>query len=328
MLAIRRCNIFLLLIVVVYQCAASNALQKADLNVFRRPGLHPKQGIKPDFLAREASIEDINSSRFTFARKVNLVSRRVSTGISIDDSYDSRPTKNLLLKSFAGLFLFASALSIFKLLEGFSLVFELLEWTSVLPEKLLLNYKNSMVLYPLRTKVATGASLAVLGDSLAQSREPSEYNPRRAASFAAFDACYRVFQHNAFPTIVRIGQGRFLGNILSALPFVTVGNSLKLFLAAFERTLLYQLVVIPLFYYPVFFTFTGFLQGLSLKETFQRAKANFLPCWKRNLMFWIPIQLIMFGLVDEKWQIPFVCLMGLIWSTILSVTAGKVKHSK
>jgi hypothetical protein len=30
-----------------------------------------------------------------------------------------------------------------------------------------------------------------------------------------------------------------------------------------------------------------------------------LPCWKRNLMFWIPIQLLMFELIDEKWQIPF-----------------------
>ena len=64
------------------------------------------------------------------------------------------------------------------------------------------------------------------------------------------------------------------------------------------------------------------MQGLSVKETIQRAKVSFFPCWKRNLMFWIPVQMVMFGLIVERWQIPFVCVMGIIWSLILSVTAG------
>jgi hypothetical protein len=58
-----------------------------------------------------------------------------------------------------------------------------------------------------------------------------------------------------------------------------------------------------------------------------RAKKNFFRCWKRNLIYWIPAQLVMFGLVDEKWQIPFVCVMGIIWSLILSATAGEAKKS-
>jgi len=33
----------------------------------------------------------------------------------------------------------------------------------------------------------------------------------------------------------------------------------------------------------------------------------------------------MFGLIDDKWQIPFACVMGMLWSTILSVTAGNAK---
>jgi hypothetical protein len=32
--------------------------------------------------------------------------------------------------------------------------------------------------------------------------------------------------------------------------------------------------------------------------------------------------MVMFSVIDEKWQIPFACLLGMIWSTILSVTAG------
>jgi hypothetical protein len=48
-------------------------------------------------------------------------------------------------------------------------------------------------------------------------------------------------------------------------------------LAVCERVIAYQMCVVPLLYYPVFFTFTGFLQGLDAKGTFQRAKGNFLP---------------------------------------------------
>ncbi len=70
------------------------------------------------------------------------------------------------------------------------------------------------------------------------------------------------------------------------------------------------------------------MQGLSLNETIQRAKTSFLPCMKRNLLFWIPCQMVMFGLIEEKWQIPFVSVMGILWSLILSVTAGKAKQKE
>lgn len=193
---------------------------------------------------------------------------------------------------------------------------------------LLASYKMTMVRHPLETKVATGAVLAVLGDALAQSREVGQaYSPRRAASFAAFDGSYRFFQHNAFPFIISICRGKVLGGLLSMLPGVVIGSNLRLGLAALERTLVYQLLVIPLFYYPIFFSFTGYLQGLKPQQILERAKKSFLPCWKRNLMFWIPTQMVMFGLIDEKWQIPFACVMGMMWSTILSVTAGNANKA-
>ncbi|KAL3774209.1 hypothetical protein ACHAW5_008534 [Stephanodiscus triporus] len=196
---------------------------------------------------------------------------------------------------------------------------------------LLESYKGSMKRSPLQTKVVTGATLAVLGDAMAQSRDfQKSYNARRAASFAAFDGCYRFFQHLAFPFITSICQGNVLGSILSALlPSVSsFGGNLRLGMAALERTLLYQLLVVPLLYYPIFFTFTGYLQGLTLSEILSRAKTSFLPCWKRNLAFWIPCQMVMFSVIDEKWQIPFACVLGMLWSTILSITAGNANKEK
>lgn len=233
-----------------------------------------------------------------------------------------------LFSSKRGLAIATIALSSFALREKLHIV------TTAL-SNLLASYENSLVVRPLRTKVLTGATLAVLGDSLAQkggktTNSDSGYDVPRAASFAAFDSCYRLFQHVAIPAIVALGTGRTLGGFVTMMTSLFGGlggvseSSIALF-AAMERTFLYQFGLIPFFYYPVFFTFTGFMQGLSPRETLQRARTSFLPCWKRNLMFWIPIQMVMFGLVDEKWQIPFVCVMGIIWSSILSITAGKAK---
>ena len=231
---------------------------------------------------------------------------------SVSKQYSSKTTKPIVLSAVLILLVFISG--------------DFRRHISTISVSLLESYKGSMIRSPLRTKVVTGATLAVLGDAMAQIRDfkQKSYNPRRAASFAAFDGCYRFFQHMAFPFIISICQGRVLGSFLSALlPSVSsIGGNLRLGLAALERTLLYQLLVIPLLYYPIFFTFTGYLQGLTPSEILSRAKTSFLPCWKRNLAFWIPCQMVMFSVIDEKWQIPFACLLGMIWSTILSVTAG------
>jgi len=186
-------------------------------------------------------------------------------------------------------------------------------------------YESSLSARPLPTKVLTGASLAVMGDYLAQAKEMRRldgrgYDVPRAASFAAFDSCYRLFQHNIIPFIIKLGQGNVFA---SAFSMVGIGKESIAFFAAMERTFLYQFILIPFVYYPVFFTFTGFMQGLNARESLDRAKVTFLPCWKRNLIFWIPTQMVMFGLVAEQWQIPYACVMGIAWSLILSVTAGK-----
>eukprot|EP00984_Skeletonema_dohrnii_P022593 scaffold11699_cov138-Skeletonema_dohrnii-CCMP3373.AAC.4 len=125
------------------------------------------------------------------------------------------------------------------------------------------SYEGSLVKNPLRTKVMTGAFLAAFGDYLAQLKDMretnKEYNVPRALSFAAFDSCYRMFQHAAIPFIVMMGQGHVIRKLLSSVPLVTMKESSLAFTAALERTLMYQFVLIPFFYYPIFFTFTGLM---------------------------------------------------------------------
>ena len=184
-------------------------------------------------------------------------------------------------------------------------------------------YMSTLSDYPLPTKMITGACLATVGDAIAQGREDGEYNLSRGSSFAAFDATYRAAQHYVFPIIVELCKGKFLLSTLA-----TIGAT-QLFdisaLTAMERSLASQLIVVPFFYYPVFFTFTAYIQGLNFDDGKQRAIDNFIPLMKRNLLFWIPVQYIQFCYVPTDLQIPFLSVAGLVWTFVLSVMAGSAK---
>lgn len=190
------------------------------------------------------------------------------------------------------------------------------------------SYSNSLTTRPIPTKIATGAVLAGVGDALAQSRVKDQpYDKFRTASFSAFDSCYRVFQHFAFPQIVGRCRGNILAGIVAKVGIDASGGLMR-YLYAAEQTLAYQFIVVPFIYYPVFFTFTGLVQGLSLADTFARARRDYLKCWSKNLQFWIPMQYYMFGYLGQQWQIPFSCVMGIVWSTILSAFAGAADNNK
>jgi hypothetical protein len=81
-------------------------------------------------------------------------------------------------------------------------------------------------------------------------------------------------------------------------------------------------------YYPVFYLITGAVQGLTLDQTIARAKDTFIPLMKRNLIFWIPVQFGTFGYIEENLQIPVLIVCGLVWTVILSLSAGSVGSSE
>jgi protein Mpv17 len=167
----------------------------------------------------------------------------------------------------------------------------------------------------------TGATLAVCGDAIAQTKtKDTDYDKRRAASFAVFDMAYRALQHFSFPIIVAACHGQFLGSLPG------VGDTFDASqLAAMEETLASQLGIVPFLYYPAFFALTGAIQGLTPSGAVTRAKDNFFPLMKRNLMFWIPVQFVQFGYIQEDLQIPFLSVCGLAWTFILSMAAGDAK---
>jgi len=179
-------------------------------------------------------------------------------------------------------------------------------------------YGTALITHPMQTKLVSAAALGVASDWVAQTREPEAYDVWRSTSFLVFSVLYRgLFQHFAFPRIIDLCNGNMLATLLPAC-----AGAIRL-LAAIERTLFNQLVVVPIVYYPMFFAITGAVQGLSPSESLQRARKHYLPLMLTTLSFWVPINLYQFFFLPVDWQVPFVCAIGFLWTVILSVLAGR-----
>jgi Mpv17 / PMP22 family len=193
-------------------------------------------------------------------------------------------------------------------------------------------YQNALHTLPLQTQMLTGGVLAVAGDLSAQTLDKSrEFDPKRTVSFAAFDACYRAVQHVLYPPMKEFFHGQFLLPAIAAISHSsieqTIDHHAQVFAAAAEQSLVSQLVVIPLIYYPIFFAVTGMVQGLSWNQSMNRGMQQFVPLMKRNLLFWIPVQFGVFGWVtDDAMQISILIACGFIWTMILSAYAGSVSQ--
>jgi hypothetical protein len=110
-------------------------------------------------------------------------------------------------------------------------------------------YRQALDAKPLQTKIMTGCTVAIVGDAIAQSREPSQYNLKRAASFVAFDGCWRAVQVITYKPLIETCTGQFSLNILMNLPSVaSKQDAIQIsphLLGAMEQTLVSQLVLIP-----------------------------------------------------------------------------------
>ena len=90
-------------------------------------------------------------------------------------------------------------------------------------------YQKSLITHPLTTKLVTGATLALIGDAIAQSNQNKVYDERKATSIVVFDVFYRSLQCVLFPLLVKLCQGQYFGKIFR--------NASSSSLAAWEQTL-------------------------------------------------------------------------------------------
>jgi len=91
---------------------------------------------------------------------------------------------------------------------------------------------------------------------------------------------------------------------------------------AHAGVLVNQFAVSPGIYYPLFWLCTGLIQGLSLPETLSRAKAGFAGLYGRSLLYWLPVNVVQFNFVPERFKVPFLTIMCFGWSLCASMIAG------
>ena len=172
-------------------------------------------------------------------------------------------------------------------------------------------YDTALSTNPVATRVATAASLAVVGDAIVQQQQGDSYNVNRMAGLAAVEATYRgMMQQPMLNFLAANFDGSLLQPLLPLLPLTLC--------AAFERTLINMFVFATLVYYPLFFAITGHLQGLTFKQSFERAKRRYAGLLGVSTAFWLPVQLLQFLCVPAKYQVPFISLAGCVWNIILS----------
>jgi hypothetical protein len=224
----RYCSLVSLVWCLLLITALSEALQ-VNLRP-RRQSIVPLVNRDEKAAARVNSVSSPSTRNLNFLSELRTFSNGLSEVVAGGDTVSKR--RSLLRLSALVFFLYVSAPKFAPSLQS---LFEV--------------YSQCLVTNPLITKVLTGGVLATLGDALAQAGDSNKpYDSARAASFAAFDSCYRVFQHIAFPVIIGKCQGRVLSSLVSALPGLTVGATPML--AVCERVIAYQMCVVPLLYYP------------------------------------------------------------------------------
>ncbi len=109
-------------------------------------------------------------------------------------------------------------------------------------------YRKALDANPLRVKIVTGCLLAIVGDAIAQSVQPDDYNKKRAAAFVAFDGVWRTVQQVTYGPIIMHCNGKFSSSVLGSLPMVQdqlIKEENVVVLGAIEQTLVSQLLLIP-----------------------------------------------------------------------------------
>lgn len=223
------------------------------------------------------------------------------------------------------------------------------------------SYMQQLRTNPIMTKSATAAVLASTGDAIAQFRSKEaqdSYNPYRGITFLLFGALYTgVFQHYWFDFlnshIVDWGEGLHvwghpaetdipvqyfvqhceewwqyfdvkaqIADVMNTLQDPPTDAEIAL-----AKVALNQFVVVPTFYWPLFFAITGVLGGLDVQKSIARAESLFIPLLKRNYLYWLPVQFVQFFVLPVDLQIPFVSVASLVWTIILSSIAAPAAPS-
>ncbi|KAJ8901571.1 hypothetical protein NDN08_003779 [Rhodosorus marinus] len=164
--------------------------------------------------------------------------------------------------------------------------------------------------HPLRTKVLTATVLYSLSDCIAQAIEGAEMlSYKRTIRFSLFGGPFWTpFLHFWYNFIEEVIPQKGFKSIAVAV-FVDQGFSTPLYVV-------------------VYFTADSLMKFQGLRSTTARIRSGFRKVVLTTWAFWVPAQLINFGLVPLHLRILAVNLMAIIWNVIFSMITNSVQPTK
>jgi hypothetical protein len=171
-------------------------------------------------------------------------------------------------------------------------------------------YLSMAETHPLATAIGTASTKGVLSDLIAQLAVERKARPnfRRVLAFAVFGGLYLgVWGHYKYAMIYPaiFGAAKTLPIIVSKVVF-------DLFLNG------------PLVYFPLYFVIKGFFAGKGPAD----ALREYITPNGRNLVLrywatWTPVEVCMWTFVPPNLRVPFLSMVSLIWTVVLSTLSYK-----
>lgn len=94
------------------------------------------------------------------------------------------------------------------------------------------------------------------------------------------------------------------------------------------KTFIDQAIHHPFFYFPVFYSLKGYVEGAAPADIFQRYRNELWENCKALWTIWVPAQLVNFSVVPRHMRIPFVAGVSFAWTVIISVMRGALDSGK
>ena len=165
---------------------------------------------------------------------------------------------------------------------------------------------------PLMSNMATAGALAVVSDGIAQGIEShgTKYDGLRTLRFVLFRTMLVVPLYTAWM------------RVLESLP-------LPLSTTRFQTALLKTVLDCTIFSPPThatFFILMAMWEGQSFDEALSRCVVMVPKSLPASWAFWVPAQLMTFGLVPPHLRVAFVNTVSLAWNSVMSALNEYARH--
>ena len=173
---------------------------------------------------------------------------------------------------------------------------------------------------PLATKTASALVLGVGGDALAQRIEHSgECSSSSSAAGTLWCGWYDLERGAAFSSLATFWNGPFMHYYFAALSTRVVSPGLR---GLLTKTAITQILLNPLIFMPLFFSWTSAVRGLTLEQTKAKVESEAWPALQTTWLFFTPVNLLNFALIPVPHQNTFNAVASVVYNTMLSLVAG------